>query len=508
MNYNVKLNFLPLEKTTFKFNIYRKKINSNEPIKEEGFYCYKLPDSSNNYNNYVVSFTDFEDSESYICSESDNRWLTIHYLNYLLEKSFCKLNNLKILKKENFYDTRIFVLIEEVQDFGSKTIWMEPYYFSEMNLYGFLIDYAFIKDIESDFNREVLKLSLSLNNNNETNKSYHIDKYDLIIKAIQLKISPYLELDNNLVVGKTFLSINTRILKNKEYYFGNNRTDLSQFNGIKNFGPYGKLKDEPHYFFIFQKDNYSYALDLVKAFNGELFHTFEGIRKFELSEIKGKNASGIKLDNYEIVEVKKKLSDCEEFSKKDKICIFIFPKDEVEFYYKMKHDFILKGIPTQGVHIETLKNQNIFKWSIASLALQVFSKLGGTPWLVKPCTEDCLIVGIGQAHQRDIITKKIKKYFSYSVLIDSSGRYISMKPLGMNTDVSKYLDEITQNIKELLNTNKSKYSAIVFHIPQKIRNKDINNIRSVLEGAKSNIEITILKINNDSKFFGDRKSVV
>jgi hypothetical protein len=54
-----------------------------------------------------------------------------------------------------------------------------------------------------------------------------------------------------------------------------------------------------------------------------------------------------------------------------------------------------------------------------SIGLQVFSKLGGIPWTVKPSTNNCFIFGCRKAHdiQRQNGRTTVKKYFAYSVAL-------------------------------------------------------------------------------------------
>ena len=47
---------------------------------------------------------------------------------------------------------------------------MCPYYLEEQNTYGFIIDFKFSKNIDVLFDKEVQKLSLSLDVNGRSNK--------------------------------------------------------------------------------------------------------------------------------------------------------------------------------------------------------------------------------------------------------------------------------------------------------------------------------------------------
>lgn len=57
---------------------------------------------------------------------------------------------------------------------------MCPYYLEEQNTYGFIIDFKFSKNIDVLFDKEVQKLSLSLDVNGRSNKNYYSDKFRIV----------------------------------------------------------------------------------------------------------------------------------------------------------------------------------------------------------------------------------------------------------------------------------------------------------------------------------------
>jgi hypothetical protein len=69
------------------------------------------------------------------------------------------------------------------------------------------------------------------------------------------------------------------------------------------------------------------------------------------------------------------------------------------------------------VNINKIKIYKTFKWMVSGIALQIFTKLGGSPWCLVPSTEKCLIIGIGQAHRKDE-RGNIERYYAYSIQND------------------------------------------------------------------------------------------
>ena len=142
------------------------------------------------------------------------------------------------------------------------------------------------------------------------------------------------------------------------------------------------------------------------------------------------------------------------------ICFFSFVSDTARPSTKRK-------IPLQVISYENLGNISKLKWSASNIALQIFSKLGGIPWLVKSDNKT-LILGIGSAHK--IVDDEIKKYFAYTVCLDSSGLYKKVEILSSSDNEEDYLTRLRIKLRELLNNpNFSSFNKCALHIPFKIK---------------------------------------
>ena len=511
MKRKIALNFLPLEEQNFSFTIYRKLKKSNEKKPKEATKSYRLPVKDNNEENwtfYWISFNEVDGYEKFICEASLNPYLTELFLFLKLKEIAKEKIQTQIAKiTEKYYTKRIFFSIKE-QKIGKQVVWIEPYFLRSENELGFIIDFDFIKSDEHLFDKEVQKFSLSLDNYYRANKNYHSDKFDFIKLFIHNILPKVNKLETNIIISNKLKVLQVNFLETKIYRTKNEETSPSQFMGIKNNGPYGGLKTKPCFYFIFKPEHTDYARDLVKALEGKKYHTFEGLNKmFEIDFDVSKNSSNIKrlsINDYSKEEINKIAQQLKNDSS-NKIAIFIFPEEKEEFYFSIKNQLLQFGIVTQGVHVETLKYENKFKWSISSIGLQIFAKLGGIPWRMKPSNDNCLIVGIGQAHDKvqDSEGKThIKKYFSYSVLVDSSGEYISMNKLSENENEDNYLKELSEKIENTLLQYQEKYDKITIHIPYKIKDEEIEIIKNAAIKIKDNIEVVVLKIGDKSKFFG------
>ena len=96
----------------------------------------------------------------------------------------------------------------------------------------------------------------------------------------------------------------------------------------------------------------------------------------------------------------------------------------------------------------------------------------------------------------------IKKFYAYSVLLESSGKFLKIQPLANAVSKSDYLRQMVNSVSLLLDDVSNRYNKVVFHIPEKIKLKDIKEIEKVLNNSNTNISLYIIKINENSKFFG------
>jgi len=137
---------------------------------------------------------------------------------------------------------------------------------------------------------------------------------------------------------------------------------------------------------------------------------------------------------------------------------------ETNEYYAAKHALLSERLSSQFVDRKRLDDRNSFKWSVSNIGLGLFAKMGGIPWLVKPSTEKCLIVGIGQAHS--IVNGITERYIAYSVLSDSTGLYEKIRVLGDTRNHKEYLNSLKANLKIVLTEHKGGTDHVVAAHPQ------------------------------------------
>lgn len=501
---NIVLNFLPLNEQDFSFTVYRRLVEHQEKKWSDNIRRYNLPRNqgeSENFTSYWVSFSQFENSEAFTIKANTNNYLTEWYIHLLLHQRINEQQSIKQYNhKSDFNKFRTYFEIEQFTE-GIRSVWLEPYFLKKNQKFGFLIGFRFFLNENQPFNKRVQQLSLSIDNDGRSNKNFHIDNFKYLKKFIGRLNNSINPLANSISISQSFESLESDLLATKIYEFANGKTSNSQFNGIMSNGPFQQVNNNLQYVFLFREAEKPLMIELMKALNGDKYSTFKGLEKFKLPRITPKvNLIAIRIDDFSDAEIEKAIAEIP--TQGNTVVISVFPKNEERFYYLLKNRCLKENILLQVVHNETIQNEYIFKWSVSSIGLQIFSKLGGTPWLVQSSQQKTLIVGIARSQDFDEDTRKLKRFYAYSVLIESTGKFVSIQPLANNDSEDNYLKSIAENIATIINNNKAKYSKIVFHLPYKIKQEEIDRIKQAIQLVQSNIEITLIKINDSSKYFG------
>lgn len=500
---NIVLNFLPLNEQEFSFTVFRRKVKHQEKKWDNNVKSYKLPqnqDDTDNYVSYWVSFNEFENSEPFTVKASTNIYLSEWYIHFLLHQ---KLSTQQSVTQYNhrsvFNELRTYFEIERYSE-GVKTIWLEPFHLKKNQKFGFLIGFRFFLNKNQQFNKRVQQLSFSLDNDGRSNKNFHIDIFNYLKRFIGTLNTHLNPIANNISISNSFEPIESDLLATKIYEFGSGKTSNSQFNGIMSKGPFQHVSNNVQYVFLFREVEKSLMIELMKALNGDKYNTFKGLEKFKLPRITPKvNLIAIRISSFNDEEIERAITEIPKQG--NRIVISVFPRSEERFYYTLKNRCLKDNILLQVIHNETILNEYIFKWSVSSIGLQIFSKLGGTPWLVKSTQQKTLMIGVGHSQSRDPETNQIQRFYAYSVLVESTGKFVSIKPLANHSDKSEYLNEIANNVGALIEENQS-YSKIVFHLPYKIKQEEIDIIKNAIQQKNNAVEVTLIRINDTSKFLG------
>jgi len=372
----IKLNFLPLKKSKFEFSIYRR-LKKDDDTKTDNLFFYHLTDASNGKGreHYAVSFQDFEGAVQGSISSLESKDLTKRFLlQSLLEGLSARETKYPFEVRHRFAVHQVDFTIEEVPE-GKKIVYLSPYFLEDQSKFGFIIDYKFAKAADVGFDKSIQRYSLSLDAQFRSNRNFYADKFHLLTNFIEKSYSDWqsipsrsgeaIEVSNLLNESPAFS------LSKKEYIFNNNNVAYSQFQGIKNYGPYRKLDQEVIFVFLFEERFKSFANELYLSLSGKsnpgTFSGFESIFKLKINV---QNVRQVRLENYEPENLTLALDKVKSFQEPGKQLIGIFIEDydmdkggEVSMtYYFLKYQFIKENIPLQVVNYRKLGDRNALKW--------------------------------------------------------------------------------------------------------------------------------------------------
>ena len=522
----IDLNFLPLTTSDFTIPMFRRKFNS-EP-REDGFFLAKLPESQelehdSNYALYRVSLSSFDDAIAYSFHADENPQLMTSLIWVHLKQWAQRLISEDNVHAEiiDRFDKFISFVVEEFPK-GQRVIRAHPYYLSATRQYGILLDFSFRQKPGVPYGRDIQQLSFSLTKEGKSNANSYLDRLKLIRDFLKSRFPQFGALP---ICGSYYnfstelVQINGKELNSRSYIFGNGQEGYDKMQGVK-ISPYSPPPKEPLFVFVFKESERTSGNELFRALIGKGYpSTFSGMKAWFNCDINSDNVTKITIDfDVDVGALNSLTTELKTIIDKNKdkqiIGVFIdsyshYDKRSIN-YTKAKQAFFSMGVPLQVVRNDRIIQSDGLKWAVSGIGLQVFSKIGGIPWLVKPSTNNCLIFGISKAHdlQRQGGRTTVKKYFAYSVCFDSTGVYRSLGVLCDTEDRKQYYADLEKNIISQIEACINSGQIItdcVIHTPFRMRNDEMKVIKNSIDNLSQthgDIAFTVMRINRNNRFFG------
>ena len=510
----IALNFFPLATNEFNITVYCAPfVEGKRPEVggELGVRRYLSVNGKREY--YWTLFEPFANGIKVVCKPYDNTYLTIAALRFALIKT-CR-DNLRSDQMNVIEGFRrsVEIVTGKFRE-GSQVFVVEPYFLRSRYEFGFLADFRFHPVEKYRGSRQSLQRSLALDKYGRPNLNYYADHYSHLAayaSEFHNQIFPiHMPGGDEVLVSNRIVEVPQQTLEVKNYVVGSNRDSRSQFMGVKQSGPLKATSDSARLYFIYRQEDHGLSQDLFRALRGNTFGTFSGMEEMFCLPISSENVRGVTISRFtdsEIDRIRDRV--IADAGDREVIAVVLTPfsrhdrPDKNAAYWKLKHAFLSKRVPIQVVSTKTVADTNTLKWSTASIGLQVFAKLGGTPWKVRPRTERCLIVGIGQAHR--ISKNGIERFFAYSVLTDSSGVFEEVRVLGEAHDEERYIEDFSANLRKIFADYSTRFSSFVVHATFNIRRRELDSIAAALSDRKDQAEVgefVSLKFNDRNRFFG------
>lgn len=174
-------------------------------------------------------------------------------------------------------------------------------------------------------------------------------------------------------------------------------------------------------------------------------------------------------------------------------------------YYTSKATLAAAGMPSQIVTTDLLENPNQLTWSLGNIALQIFVKLGGHPWFVKPSPgAGDIVVGVGRSERRDA-RGSLTRFVGYTTCYTAGGLLKSVEVFKPQNTFQDYLDGLGTSVSQALRRaiGKSKQPArLVLHVPKTFSRVERERVEAALDGIEHDaaIQYVVLRVNDEHPF--------
>lgn len=174
-------------------------------------------------------------------------------------------------------------------------------------------------------------------------------------------------------------------------------------------------------------------------------------------------------------------------------------------YYTSKAVLAANGIASQIVTTDLLSNANQLTWSLGNIGLQIFVKLGGHPWFVKPSPgAGDIVVGVGRSERidaRGVSTRVV----GYTTCYTAGGILKSVEVFKPQIAFRDYLDglesSVTQALRRVIGQD-AQPTRLVLHVPKTFSRAERERIESALNSIEHEepIQYVVLRVNDEHPF--------
>jgi argonaute-like protein implicated in RNA metabolism and viral defense len=165
------------------------------------------------------------------------------------------------------------------------------------------------------------------------------------------------------------------------------------------------------------------------------------------------------------------------------------------------------GIISQNVTFELIDNASQFEWAAANIALNIFVKLGGVPWVTNVQTPtEYVVIGMGRAEACEPITRIRTRFTAFTTCFRENGVY-EFTTIGQTCHTrAEYLNELRRttllSLRSAIQRNRE-LRGVVLHFPKDFAREEERVVAEAVKefsGEKPLLYQT-LKVSEEDRFF-------
>lgn len=300
---------------------------------------------------------------------------------------------------------------------------------------------------------------------------------------------------------KPFSVTNTMDLKPPTFIFDYAATQTQNTYpdlGLSNFGPYDSINFDiktPNILCICNRSNRGFFAkflsNLKDGISQSRYFQKGFLKKYDLQDVifDIKEIQAFNYDDY--LSIIKDYFD----EVKPHLAIIEIPHsfkrlpDNENPYYKIKAKLLSLEIPVQYVTSEIVKSYNEF--ILNSIALQIYAKLGGTPWVLpsQRSVDREIIIGIGHSwlRQNQYKGSDQNRVVGITTFLSSDGQYLLGDKV-KDVPFEEYFGELLRSLKNSIKRLSSEQGwsdgdtiRLIFHIFKPIKNTEFDVISQLIQ---------------------------
>ena len=278
---------------------------------------------------------------------------------------------------------------------------------------------------------------------------------------------------------------------------GTKKNNSNPDTGLSNFGPYDSINFDTKNPMVLSICHRNKRGDFTKF----LSHLKEGLadsryfqkgllKKYELQEV---NYNIQEISDYGLEDYQGIISNYD--GEKPHLAIIEIPdrfkslSDKDNPYFKIKAKLLSLEIPVQFVRTTTLSNYN--EYILNPLALQIYAKLGGTPWVLpaQRSVDREIVIGIGHSWLRSNMYRgaESSRVVGITTFMSSDGQYLLGDKV-KDVPYESYFEELLKSLKSSISRLSEEYAwqegdtvRLIFHIFKPIKNVEFEVISQLVK---------------------------
>lgn len=290
------------------------------------------------------------------------------------------------------------------------------------------------------------------------------------------------------------------------------KNNMNADMGLSNYGPYDSISFDtksPRVLSIChraKRGDFTRFLSHLKDGLADSRYFQKGLlKKYELQEV---NYIIQEISDYKLQDYLGVISNYDD--EKPHLAIIEIPDrfkalpDRDNPYFKIKAKLLSLEIPVQFVRSTTISKYT--EYILNPLALQIYAKLGGTPWVLpaQRSIDREIVIGIGHSWLRSNMYKgaESSRVVGITTFMSSDGQYLLGDKV-KDVPYESYFEELLKSLKSSISRLSDEYAwqdgdtvRLIFHIFKPIKNVEFDVISQLVKDIKKfNIKFAFVTIS-------------